>query len=154
LRQISSRIEHEIASLEDGQRLMSFPRIGRINAAQLLVELGSVRSRFPSDAALACEAGVSPVTRQSGKSHAVVFRWACNKRLRVALTTFAHNSTLASPWAASVYAKARARGIDHPHAIRILARAWVRVLWRTWIDRQPYDPTKHRSAVPMRAFAA
>lgn len=149
LKQLSARIEHEIGTLEDGQRLMSFPRIGRINAAQLLAELGSVRERFPSDAVLACEAGVAPVTRQSGKSHVVVFRWACNKRLRVALTTFAHNSTRASPWAASIYAKARARGLDHPHAIRILARAWLRILWRTWTDRQPYEPQKHRSAAPM-----
>jgi len=149
LKQLTARIEHEIASLEDGQHLMSFPRIGRVNAAQLLAELGSVRERFPTDAALAGEAGVSPVTRQSGKSHAVVFRWACNKRLRAALTTFADNSRHASPWAASLYAKARARGIDHPHAIRILGRAWLRVIWRTWIDHKPYDPTKHRNAVPL-----
>jgi transposase len=149
LRQLSSRIEHEVAALEDGQHLMSFPRIGRINAAQLLAELGSVRARFPSESALACEAGVSPVTRQSGKSRAVVFRWACNKRLRFALTTFADNSRHASPWAAGVYSKARVRGIDHPHAIRVLARAWVRVLWRTWTDHQPYDPAKHRNAASL-----
>ena len=150
---LSRRIEHEIATLEDGQRLMSFPRIGRINAAQLLAELGSVRARFPCEAALACEAGVSPITRQSGKSRAVVFRWACNKRLRVALTTFADNSRHASPWAATVYSRARARGIDHPHATRILARAWVRVVWRTWTDHQPYVPTKHRAAAPLLAAA-
>jgi transposase len=29
---------------------------------------------------------------------------------------------------------------------RILARAWVRVLWRMWQDRTPYDVTKHGSA--------
>jgi transposase len=148
LRQLGSRIEHEIAQLADGQLLMSFPRIGHLNAAQLLAELGCVRARFPSEVALACEAGLSPLTRQSGKSHAVVFRWACNKRLRVALTTFADNSRHASNWAAAVYAGARPRGIDHPHAVRILARAWVRVLWRTWTDKQPYDPAKHRAAAP------
>jgi len=153
LRQLSARIEHEVAQMADGQLLMSFPRIGRINAAQLLCELGCVRERFPSDAALACEAGVSPVTRQSGKSHAVVFRWACNKRLRVALTTFADNSRHASSWAASVYSRARARGIDHPHAIRVLARAWVRVLWRTWTNHEPYDPAKHRAATPLLVAA-
>jgi transposase len=153
VRQISSRIEHEIAVLQDGQLLMSFPRIGRINAAQLLAELGSVRARFPSEIALACEAGVAPVTRQSGKSHAVVFRWACNKRLRVALTTFPGNSRHASPWAAAIYSRARTRGIDHPHAVRILARAWVRVLCRTWTDHQPYEPAKHRAAAPLLAVA-
>jgi transposase len=125
---------------------MSFPRAGRICAAQILAELGSVRERFDSDERLAAEAGVVPVTYASGKSKAVAFRWACNHRLRAALTCLADNSRHANAWAAQVYAKARARGCDHPHAIRILARAWVRVLWRAWIDRKPYDPAIHGAA--------
>jgi hypothetical protein len=32
---------------------------------------------------------------------------------------------------------------DHPHAIRTLGRAWIRVLWRCWRDEVPYDPTRH-----------
>ena len=86
------------------------------------------------------------MTHASGKHRGVAFRWACNKRLRQALTTFADHSRHASAWAAAVYAGARARGCDHPHAIRILARAWVRVLWRCWQDRRPYDVTQHRAA--------
>jgi hypothetical protein len=54
-------------------------------------------------------------------------------------------------WAAKVYAAARARGCDHPHAIRILARAWIRVLWRMWIDRRPCDPARHRAALALNA---
>jgi transposase len=146
IRLLSSRIEHHVASLEDGRILMSFPRAGRICAAQLLAELGSVRERFDSDERLAAEAGVAPLTYESGKSKAVAFRWACNHRLRAALTCLADNSRHASAWAAQVYAKARARGCDHPHAIRILARAWVRVIWRAWTDRKPYDPLAHRAA--------
>jgi hypothetical protein len=60
----------------------------------------------------------------------------------------ADNSRHQSPWAADVYRRAWARGCDHPHAIRILARAWARVLCRAWTDRQPYDPTKHTAAQP------
>jgi hypothetical protein len=45
-----------------------------------------------------------------------------------------------------VYRKARRRGCDHPHAIRILARAWIRVLWRTWIDGKSYNPERHAAA--------
>jgi len=52
----------------------------------------------------------------------------------------------ASPRAAQVYAKAIDRGHDHPHAIRILARAWIRVIYRCWNDGIPYDPTKHGNA--------
>ncbi|MBS3958992.1 MAG: IS110 family transposase [Xanthomonadaceae bacterium] len=143
IRLLSSRIEHHVASHDDGRILMSFPRAGRICAAQILAELGSVRERFDSDEHLAAEAGVAPVTYASGKSKAVTFRWACNHRLRSALTCLADNSRHASGWAAAVYARAKARGCDHPHAIRILARAWLRVIWRAWTDRQPYDPARH-----------
>jgi transposase len=146
IRLLSSRIEHHVANCNDGPILMSFPRAGRICAAQILAELGSVRERFDSDEHLAAEAGVAPVTYASGKHKAVAFRWACNHRLRAALTCMADNSRHASAWAAAIYARARGRGCDHPHAVRILARAWLRVIWRAWIDRKPYDPASHRGA--------
>lgn len=146
IRLISSRIEHLVASFDDGQLIMSFPRAGRICAAQILAELGSVRERFDSVERFTAEAGVAPVTYESGKSKAVAFRWACNHRLRAALTCLADNSRHASAWAANLYARARARGCDHPHAIRILARAWAGVIWRAWQDRKPYDLSHHRAA--------
>ncbi len=146
IRLLSSRIEHHVGSIDDGRILMSFPRAGRICAAQIPAELGSVRERFDSDEHLAAEAGVAPVTYASGKTKAVRFRWACNHRLRAALTCLADNSRHANAWAATIYAKARGRGCDHPHAIRILSRAWVRIIWRAWTDRKPYDPALHRAA--------
>src|ERR1044071_5084171 len=54
------------------------------------------------------------------------------------VTARADNSRRESAWAADVYRRARARGCDHPHAIRVLGRAWARVLWRAWTDGQPY----------------
>ncbi len=143
---LSSRIERAVAQLPDGRIIMSFPRAGRINAAQILAELGDVRERFPTEDQLAAAAGVCPVTHASGKSRGVVFRWACNKSLRTAITCFADNSRHHSAWAASIYRKARNRGCKHAHAVRILARAWVRVLWRAWQDRTPYDPVSHAGA--------
>jgi transposase len=143
---LSSRIEHAVAELPDGQIVMSFPRAGRICAAQILAELGNVRERFLTDDQLAAEAGVTPVTHASGKSRGVVFRWACNKNLRQAITCFADNSRHASGWAAGVYTRAKDRGCKHAHAVRILARAWVRVLWRAWQDRTAYDPANHKAA--------
>lgn len=148
---LSSRIEHAVAALPDGQIVMSFPRAGRICAAQILAELGDVRERFQTEDQLAAEAGVSPVTHASGKSRGVVFRFACNHRLRQAVTCFADNSRHASPWAAIIYAKARARGCKHPHATRILARAWLRVLWKAWQERALYDPAKHHAALQLAA---
>lgn len=149
---ITSRIEHTVAELPDGQIVMSFPRTGRICAAQILAELGDVRERFQTEDQLAAEAGLAPVTYQSGKSRGVGWRWACNKRLRAAITCFADNSRHQSPWAADIYKRARARGCDHPHAIRVLGRAWARVLWRAWTNGQPYDPARHAGAKPFHAL--
>lgn len=146
IQQLSAAIVAALPQHPDGPIVPSLPRSGGVNAAQILAELGDDRTRFATDEHLAAEAGVAPVTRASGKHHAVGFRWACNKRLRQALTTFADNSRHASPWAAAIYAAARRRGCHHPHAIRILARAWVRVLWRCWQDRRPYDVTLHHGA--------
>src|SRR5258706_9248840 len=145
IRLLSSRIEHHVGSIDDGRILMSFPRAGRICAAQILAELGSVRERFDSDEQLAAEAGVAPVTYASGKSKAVTFRWACNHRLRAALTCLADNSRHANAWAASVYVKARAPRCDQPHAVRILSPARLPVLWRASIDRKPHHPPPHRA---------
>jgi transposase len=130
----------------DAEILTSLPRSGRINAAQVLAEWGDCRPAYDHPDAVAALAGAAPVTKQSGKHHAVHFRWACNKRFRAAITTFADNSRHASPWAAKVYADARGRGHDHPHAIRILARAWIRVIWACWVNHQPYDPARHGNA--------
>lgn len=148
---LTARIEHTVANLADGQIVMSFPRSGRVCAAQILAELGAVRERFPTEAQLAAKAGVAPVTYESGKHRSVVFRFACNHRLRRALTCLADNSRHGNAWAAQMYHRARSRGCDHPHAIRILARAWVRVLWRAWFSRTPYQPHLHRSAAALNA---
>jgi transposase len=146
IQQLSAGIEAALAQHPDGPLVQSLPRSGVVNAAQILAELGDDRSRFATAEQLAAEGGLAPVTHASGKHRGVVFRWACNKRLRQAVTTFADNSRHASRWAALVYQRARGRGCRHQHAIRILARAWTRILWRCWQDRTPYDIHRHGAA--------
>ena len=101
---LTRRIERFVESLPDGQIIMSFPRAGRVCAAQILAELGDVRERYPTLDRLTAEAGVVPLTCQSGKSRNVGFRWACNHRFRHAITTLADNSRHANDWARSIYA--------------------------------------------------
>ena len=133
----------------DGATFTSLPRSGQINAAQVLAEWGDCRQAYDRPDSVAALAGCTPVTRESGKHRAVHFRWACNKRFRAAVTIFADNSRHASPWAAKIYNDARAGGKDHPHAIRILARAWIRVIYRCWLDGVPYDPSRHGAAAAL-----
>jgi transposase len=133
----------------DGAIFTSLPRSGQVNAAQVLAEWGDCRPAYEHPDSVAALAGCTPVTRESGKHRAVHFRWACNKRFRVAITTFADNSRHASPWAAKIYNDARAGGKDHPHAVRILARAWIRVIYRCWLDGVPYNPARHGAATAL-----
>ena len=120
-------------------------RLSLLEKARLLAEIGDARGRFPTPEALTCLAGAAPSTRQSGKHKIVAFRWAVDKQLRGAVVDFAGDSHHANPWAADLYQRARARGHDHPHAVRILARAWLHVIWRCWQDHVPYDPAKHHA---------
>jgi transposase len=125
--------------------LAPMPRIGEVNLAQLVAEVGPILERVDNAEQAIAECGAAPVTRASGKTRTVGFRWAANRRARTALHAFADNSRHASPWAAKLYADARRRGKHHPHAIRILARAWLRVMWACWHTDTAYDPAKHRA---------
>lgn len=90
-------------------------------------------------------AGLRRSPRPPAKTTGVYFRSAANKRARKAITAFAHNSRMQSRWAATLYADARTRGKRNPHAIRILARAWIRIIWTCWHSGIPYDPTVHQA---------
>jgi transposase len=142
---LTTQISEQLALHADQHVLTSLPRSGRVRAARLLAEIGDCRARFPTPESLACLAGVAPSTRQSGKIRAVGFRWACDKQLRDAVTDFAGDSRRASPWAAKLYDDAIKRGHDHPHAVRILARAWLFVIWHCWQDGVAYDPARHKA---------
>jgi transposase len=151
-RELEAEIVERLEVHADAHVFTSLPKAGHgVRAAALLGELGDVRTRFPTEDCLAALAGAAPVTITSGKRRVVKFRWAGDKKLRNALIDFADDSRHASPWAAKVYAQALARTGRHPHAVRILARAWIRVIWRIWQDGQAYDPAKHRGAVRLLA---
>jgi transposase len=145
IKNLSDQIAEQLATHTDGHIFTSLPRSGKIRAAKLLAEIGDCRGRFPTPESLACLAGVAPSTRQSGTMRTVGFRWSCDKHLRDAVTDFAADSRHANPWAADLYNRARARKHDHAHAARIVARAWLHVIWHCWQTNQPYDPAHHRA---------
>ncbi len=85
------------------------------------------------------------MTRASGKTHGVYFRWAANTRARKPTTAFAHNSRLQSRWAGQLYANAasprQTQPSRHPHR----RRAWLRVIWTCWHTSTPTTP-RHLAA--------
>lgn len=144
---LTSQIAGALDQHPDGPIFRSLFRDAKsvVTAAELLAEIGDRRERYPSSVPLEAIAGQSAVAVESGKKKVASFRWACNKNLRDAVSVLADASRKHNPWAQKIYADAIARGKDHPHAIRILGRAWLRVIWRIWQDRTPYDPARHGS---------
>lgn len=145
IKTLDKDIDRQLDAHADAHIFTSLPRSGRVRAARLLAEIGDCRARFPTPESLTCLAGAAPSTRQSGKLRAVGFRWSCDKQLRDAVTDFAADTRMVNPWAADLYNRARARGHDHPHAVRILARAWLHIIWHCWQGGTAYNPTQHRA---------
>jgi transposase len=145
IKTLTGQISDQLTAHADQHIFTSLPRSGRVRAARLLSEIGDCRARFPTPESLACLAGAAPSTRKSGQLRTVNFRWACDKQLRDAVTDFAADTRHTNPWAANLYQQARNRGHDHPHAVRILARAWLYVIWHCWQQSAAYDPTKHNA---------
>lgn len=145
IKTLDAQIAEQLSLHADAHIFTSLPRSGTVRAARLLAEIGDCRARFPTPESLACLAGVAPSTRQSGKVKHVGFRWAADKQLRDAVCDFAGDSRRANLWAADRYNRAIARGHDHPHAVRILARAWLYAIWHCWQDGAAYHPANHRA---------
>jgi transposase len=140
---LDKQIGEQLKVHADAHIFTSLPRSGTVRAARLLAEIGDCRARFPTPEALMCLAGVAPSTRQSGKTHIVGFRWSCDKNLRDAVCDFANDSRHANSWAADLYNRATARKKHHAHAVRILARAWLYIIWHCWQNNTAYDPANH-----------
>jgi transposase len=151
---LEAAIKREIIACPRAVLLSGLPGVGSINLAQLLAEVCPILDRVTSAEQAAAQCGAAPVTRASGKTTGVYFRWAANRRARKSLTAFAHNSRFQSDWAAKLYADARSRGKRNPHAIRIVSRAWLRVIYTCWTTQTPYDPNRHHTDRSSRTTAA
>jgi transposase len=147
IKQLDRQIAGALREHPDGEIFLSLFRDPRsvVTAAELLSEIGDCRARYPTRDALAGDAGQAAVAIESGKRKTASFRWGCNKRLRSAFSTLADTTRHWHPWAQDRYAAARARGHDHPRALRTLGRAWCRIVWQCWQHQVPYDPARHRS---------
>jgi transposase len=122
----------------------SLPGAGETLAPRLLGELGAERTVYPDADALCCQAGVSPVSFQSGQINKARIRWACDTVLRHTVHLWANCSRKKSPWAQAYYAQKRSQGHDHASALRCLGKRWLKILWRLWTDRQSYDESRHQ----------
>ncbi|MFC1806279.1 IS110 family transposase [Planctomycetota bacterium] len=133
------RIEALYGEHEDAAIFSSLPGAGPKLAPRLLTHFGTDRTRYSDAGAVAALSGSVPVTKESGGSGGARFRWACQKGFRNTLFLFAFTSLRSSLWARAFYDRARARGKTHPQALRMLGAKWLKIIYRMWVDRRPYD---------------
>jgi transposase len=135
--------DQKIASLfdqhDDSTLFSSFPGAGASLAPRLLAAFGSDRGRFEFAAEMQQLAGIAPVTEKSGTGIWIHWRLACSKFLRQTFQEFAGCSILQSDWARACYDQLRKRGKSHQAALRALAFKWIRIIFRCWKMRTPYD---------------
>jgi transposase len=150
-----ARYEKQIAQLfaqhPDSSLFDNLPGAGDCLAPRLLSAFGSDRDRFQSPLEVLTFFGVAPITERSGKTTWIHFRWACSKFLRQSFHEFAGHSVRFCDWAAAFYDQQRARGKGHHAAVRALSYKWIRILFRCWKNRQPYDPQLYLAALVQRA---
>lgn len=153
VRLVTKRVRERLVEHPDADIFLSFPGMGEVTAATMLAEMGEDRRRFPTASALLAETGTAPVTRASGRSRSVHFRYAANKRMRHAIDWWTFVSVREDEWAGQAYRQARARGQLHNRALRGIGARWVRILWRCWTDHSTYDPQRHLIRQPAAVTA-
>jgi transposase len=146
--------DQKIASLfdehDDSTLFGSFPGAGASLAPRLLAAFGSDRGRFEFAADMQQLAGIAPVTEKSGTGIWIHWRLACAKFLRQTFQEFAGCSIVQSDWARAQYDQLRKRGKSHHAALRALAFKWIRIIFRCWKDKTPYDEAKYCKALKLR----
>jgi len=136
--------DHEIYS--------SLPGIGPFLGPALLAKFGDDRQRFPSSAVVQAVAGTCPVTEASGKKHVPKFRQACDHEFRFIAQQWAKQTIHLSPWAHAYYANIRPHCRSDNDAYRRLANRWLEIVWKLWIDRKPYNESKHLKQKALRSM--
>jgi transposase len=143
-------IAQRAQSHPDFPLFQALPGAGPVFASRLLVAFGEQRDRYASAAELQRYAGIAPVTERSGKKSWVHWRLQCPKFLRQTFVEWAAESTRHSFWAQVYYQQQRDKGKAHQAAVRALAFKWIRILFRCWQERTPYNESAYLQALNSR----
>ena len=121
----------------------SLPGASDNSHCRIIAALGDDRTRFANANALQCATGIAPITNQSGKTKTVSCRWACSKFLKQTFHEYAALSVTKSKWAKAFYDQQREQGKSAQAARRALAYKWIRIIYRCWQDRLPYNEERY-----------
>lgn len=143
-------IDKHMKTHPDAELFKCLRGAGPALAPRLLAAFGSQRDRWRDADQLAAFSGIAPITRQSGQQRQVLRRSACPKYLRQTFHEFADSARRWCPWSRARYRMLRDRGMKHNAALRKLARTWIRILYRVWQTRTPFDSARYTEKLKIR----
>ena len=150
IKRFDEEIERVANQHADYALFNSLPGAGPNLAPRLLVAFGEQRERYKTAADLQKYSGVAPVTERSGKKHWVHWRWQCPTFLRQTFVEWAAQTINKSFWAGQYYRQQRAKGCTYQAAVRALAFKWIRIVFRCWQSRTPYNESTYLKALERR----
>jgi transposase len=153
LERFEEAIEEAFAEHPERAFFASLPGAGAAMAPRLAVIFGTDRLRWQSAVELQTYYGIAPVLEGSGSKRWVHWRWNAPTFARQTLVEWAGLSVKASAWAAAYYHLQKSRGKAHAAILRSLAFKWLRILWRCWVQRTPYDETRYLASLQARSPA-
>jgi transposase len=134
------RIAGVTADHPDAPIFRSLPGAGAALVPRLIAAFGTDRNQWRDAADLQRFSGIAPILVRSGNSSRVAMRRACPKFVRQTFHEFAAHSIRFCPWAKLLYdyhLKADKR--NHHRAVRAVAFQWIRIIFRCWVNHEPYD---------------
>jgi transposase len=134
----------------EAQLFAHLPGAGAALAPRLTVLFGEDRARWSSPAQMQTYYGIAPVIEKSGQQRWVHWRWNAPLFARQTLVEWAGVTVKFSAWAKAYYQQQRARQKTHAVILRSLAFKWLRILWRCWQDRKPYDEPTYLAQLKQR----
>jgi len=150
IEQYDRKIEAAFNDHPEAKLFTGVPGAGPALAPRLLAAFGTDRSRYDAADNVQSFSGVGPVTKSSGKTRVVYARSACPKFLRQTFHEFARLSVAQCQWARNYVDYYTGQGKKYQTVIRALAFKWIRILFRCWKDRTPYDDQKHMKRLKQR----
>jgi transposase len=144
---IEADIAEAFAAHPEAHLFATLPGAGPALAPRLLVAFGTDRTRYPAAASLQKYAGIAPVKEQSGRQCWIHWRWNAPKFLRQTFVEWAGQTIPKCAWAKAYYLQQKRAGKRHQTILRALAFKWIRILWRCWQDRIPYDEARYIKAL-------
>jgi hypothetical protein len=142
-----SKITRCYQESDDYEVFNSLPGSGKVLGPRVMAFFSQNRERFSDVQEALTYSEIAPVLQESGRMSITRRRYRCDKFRQQTFVEFADGSRKKSLWAQEFYIQKKAQGKSHYTILRALAYKWIRIIYKCWLDKVPYDESKYLKAL-------